>query len=102
MILELVEPYLEVINLVIALIIVVLGLRVSSVLEGKLKNAWNYLLVAILLFGIHEIIGSLAEFSIFKIEGLYAFTEFLFIVAFLMAVLLFRKLFLELSKKVKK
>jgi len=99
MILEIIEPYIEVVNLVLAMIIVIMGIFDSAKLQGKLKSVWTYFLVAILLFGIHEIFGSLAEFGIFEIDGLYAFTEFLFIVAFLICAITFRKLLGSLTDK---
>lgn len=95
---EIIEPYLEVLNLLIALAIIVLGIKISIELKGELKKAWKYFLMAILFFGLHEVVGSLAEFEIFEIEGLYAFTEFVFIGIFLASVLAFNKLFNKLSK----
>jgi hypothetical protein len=93
MIFEIIEPYLEAVNLILALVLVAFGVGIMPRLKGELKNAWGYFLLAILLFGVHEIIGSLAEFNIFEIEGFYAFTEFIFITAFLFSVFVFKRLF---------
>lgn len=97
MILELIEPYLEVTNLILAIIMVFVGLNVMLNLNGKLKSAWTYLLIAILLFGIHEVFGALSEFGIFVVEGLYAFTEFVYILAFLIAVIAFKNMIKNLT-----
>jgi hypothetical protein len=97
MIFEIIEPYLEAINLVLAGVIVFFGIQITFKLKGELKNAWKYLFISILLFGLHEVIGSLAEFNIFELEGLYAFTEFIFIIAFFFSTLTFKKLFEKLS-----
>jgi hypothetical protein len=98
MILETIEPFVEVINLVLAIVIVLTGILIGMRLEGKLKKAWNYFILAMLLFGVHEVIGSLAEFGVFEIEGLYAFTEFLFISFFFISVIVFKKLFESIKK----
>ena len=71
-------------------------------MEGKLRKAWNLFLCAILLFGVHEVVGSLAEFNVFEIEGLYAITELFFIAVFLITVFSFKKLFDEISLGKKK
>lgn len=92
-ILEVIEPVIEVLNLVVAVAIVVYGLYVARILKSDLKSTWMYFLVSILLFGVHEVVGSLEEFQIFAVEGLYAFTETLFILAFLFTVYKFHKFF---------
>jgi hypothetical protein len=99
MILEIIEPYFEVANLILAIAIVVIGFIVNSKLKGDLKRAWGYLLVAISLFGIHEIVGSLEEFGIWSIDGAYILTEFLYIAAFFLAVVMFKKLFGNITKR---
>ncbi len=99
MILEMIEPYVEILNLILALIIVILGIFDSFKLKGKLKSVWNYFLIAFFLFGIHEIFGALKEFGVFEIKGLYAFTELLFIVTFLICAIIFRKLLGSLTGK---
>jgi len=102
MIIELIEPYLEVLNLILAVIIVIVGINVSTKLEGKLKKAWNYFLTAMILFSLHEVFGSLAEFGIFKIDGFYTLTEFVYILAFLISIFVFKNLFQGgFEKKVK-
>lgn len=97
MILETIEPYLEVINLVLAIVIVGLAIFVSTRLAGTLKRAWSYMTGAIVLFGIHEIVGSLTEFGIINVEGLYALTEFVYIVALLLAIFAFKGIIAGLS-----
>lgn len=99
MILEIIEPYIEVINLILAFVIVIAGMVIWKKLEGNLKTGWSYFAVAIILFGLHEVVGSLAEFGFFEIEGLYAFSEFVYIIALLMAVFSFKKLLDGLSSK---
>ena len=98
MIFEIIEPYIEVINLILSVIIMIFGIQITFRLRGELKNAWAYFLTAILLFGVHEIFGSLAEFGIWELDGLYAFTEFLFIAVFGISIFVFRRLFINLSK----
>ena len=98
MILETIEPYLEVINLIMAIVIILVGIKVWTRVEGSLKKTWNYFSVAIMLFGVHEVFGSLEEWNLFEIGGLYAFTEFIFIIALLIAVFSFRGLLESLSK----
>lgn len=102
MILETIEPYLEVLNLMLALAIVFLGVKVSLKLKGALGKVWKYFLAAILLFGIHELFGVLKEFEVFEIDGLYALTEFIFISAFLVSTILFQKFFESISEKEEK
>lgn len=92
MILETIEPYVEIVNFVIALAIVIAGIFVSFKLGGVLKKAWNYFLVAILLFGVHEVVGILTEFELINVDGLYAFTELLYVVALLVAIFSFGKI----------
>lgn len=94
-ILEIIKPFVELINLILAAIIVFIGFSVMSNLQGELRKAWNYFLIAIFFFGFHEVIGVLAEFNIFKIGGFYALTEFIFIVFFLFSVYSFRSLFTQ-------
>jgi len=103
MILENMEPYLEIINLVFAILIVILGVKASMNLTGKLKRGANYLLIAILLFAIHEVVGILEEFKIFSISGLYTLTETFYIAAFFISIYIFKKLFESLTggKKIK-
>jgi len=98
MIFEVIEPYVEVLNLVLAILAVIISLGTYGKLRGDLKKAGMYLLVAVLLFGLHEIVGSLEEFGIYAIEGLYAFTELIFIVALLVSFLVIRKVLGGVSK----
>lgn len=102
MILEIIEPYLEVINLVLAIFIVCMAIFVSNRLAGTLKRAWNYLTVAIVLFGIHEVVGSLTEFGVINVEGLYALTEFIYIAGLLCAIFAFKRIIGDLSGGKKK
>jgi len=85
-ILEMLEPFVEVLNLVLAILAVGFGIRIYSLLKGELKTTWKFLLFAIGFFGLHEVVGSLAEFGVFEIEGLYAFTELFFIIALFVAI----------------
>jgi hypothetical protein len=100
-ILSIIEPFVEVLNLVIAIIIVAYGLIIAKILKSDLKKIWRYLLVTVLFFGLHEIVGSLEEFGVLEIEGLYALTELLFIVAFLFAIYKFHQFFKSIKAKVK-
>lgn len=99
MILETIEPYVEVLNLVLAILAVVISIGTYGKLKGELKRAGKYLLVAVFLFGLHEIVGSLEEFKIYAIGGLYAFTELIFILALLVSFLVIRKVFGGVSNK---
>jgi hypothetical protein len=98
MILEVIEPFVEAVNLILAIIIVAIGLWIAKILTLDLKKAWNYFVGAIALFGLHEVVGTLEELGLINIEGLYALTEFLFIVMFLISIFAFRKLFIQISK----
>jgi len=93
MILENIEPYLEIINLVLAIIIVLFSIITVTKLGGKLKNVGRYFLIAIFLFSIHEIVGILSEFKIIEIKGLYVFTEFVYLAALLVFVFALKQLF---------
>lgn len=97
--LEKIEPFVEVLNVVLALAIVFIGTYIFKLLTGKLRQAWKYYLGAMLLFGIHEIFGAFKEFKIFEVTGMYAITEMIFITAFLISTVKFRKLFSTLAKK---
>jgi len=100
--LELIEPFIEVINMFLALVIVVYGVSVYHLLEGQLKKSWKFFMIAIALFGLHELVGSLEEFAVFESGGLYALTELLFIAGFAVSIWAFVKLFKEISSKKKK
>lgn len=99
MILGIIEPYVEVLNLVLAFLAIVISIGTYGKLRGELKRAGKYLLFAVFLFGVHEIVGSLQEFGVFAVEGLYAFTELIFIVALLVSFFAIRKVFGGVSKK---
>ncbi len=100
--LEIIEPYLEVINLLLAIAIVGYGVKVYSLLEGQLRETWKFFMFAIALFGLHELVGSLSEFGVFNVDGLYALTELLFILGFAISIIAFINLFkkISLGKKV--
>jgi len=102
MILENLEEFFEFANLLIAFIIFFVGLSILVKLEGKLKKAWMWFFGAIALFGVHEIVGTLAEMGIWEIDGLYVFTEFVYILAFAISIFVFRNLFKELAQKKRK
>ena len=93
------ELYLEVLNVIIAVVIAIIGFQILGKLEGQLKKAWTFFVVAMGLFALHEVNGALMEFNVFSVDGLYSVTEFIYIVAFLVSVLIFRKLFVKLSGK---
>ena len=99
MVVEMIEAYIEVINLVIALVMVLIGIRTIRRLDGELKTASKFLITSIFLFGIHELIGVLEEFKILIVEDLYFITELLFIIAFFGAIIYFKRLFDGLSAK---
>jgi len=99
MILETIEPYVEVLNLVLAILAVLISIGTYGKLKGELRKAGMYLLVAVFLFGVHEVVGSLEEFGVYAIDGLYAFTELIFIVALLVSFLVIRKVFGGVSRK---
>ena len=101
-ILELIEPFVEVINLILALVIVAYGVKVFGLLTGQLKETWKYFMIAIGFFGLHELVGSLSEFGVFNIDGLYALTELFFIASFTVSILGFVKLFKNISSTKKK
>lgn len=96
-----IEPYVEAINLLLAIAVVTLSLVSYAKLSGRLKIAWFYFMTAIVFFGVHEVIGVLEEFGIWEMEGLYAFSEMIFIALFLISACIFYKLFKELSKSKK-
>jgi putative effector of murein hydrolase LrgA (UPF0299 family) len=85
--------------LVIGLVLIVMGIQIYVILNAGLKKSWGYYLTAIILFGVHEIVGILEEFEILKIEGLYDFTELAFIIFIVIATIIFRKLLLDLVRK---
>lgn len=101
MILEVIEPYLEGINLALAFVIFAMAISVLTRLSGDLKRAWKYFFAAILLFAVHEVVGALAEFGVFEVEGLYALTEFVYIIGFFVAIVVFKRLFDGLSRRKK-
>jgi hypothetical protein len=96
--LESIDPVLEIMNFVLAIAGIFLVADFYKILEGNLKSAWRYILVTILLFGVHEIVGILEESNMFAIDGLYTLTEFIFVIAFFVALFAFRKLFISISK----
>ena len=93
------ECWIEIINFVLSLIMIVVGVSVLFRLEGQLKKAWYYLLATIVLFGVHEIVGILEEFGFGELELLYIITEFAYVVMFFIFIFVFKKLFDELSKR---
>lgn len=97
-ILETIEPFVEVINLLLALAIVAYGIKVHNLLEGQLRETWKFFMFAITLFGLHELVGSLSEFGIFNVDGLYALTELLFILGFAVSIWAFIRLFKSISQ----
>ena len=99
--LETIEPFVEVINLLLSLAIVAYGIKVHNLLEGQLKETWKFFMFAIALFGLHELVGSLSEFGVFKVEGLYALTELLFILGFAVSIWAFIRLFKSISQNKK-
>lgn len=99
MIFGIIEPYIEVFNLALALLSAIAGFFAYRKLRGEMKKGAGYLLAAIFLFAFHEVVGILAEFGIFEIEGFYAFTEFAFIIVLLISMFVFLKLFGGISKK---
>lgn len=93
------EPYIEVINLIFSLIVVVFGFMSLRFLVGRLKEVWAYFLIAIFLFGVHEIFGSLESFGVFSVSGVYEITELLFIVGFFVSAVIFKNLLNDISDK---
>lgn len=99
MILETIEPFVEVLNLVLAVFAVFVGVWTYRLLGGDLKTGARYLVWAVALFGFHEVVGSLEEFGIFSFDGLYAFTELIFIVMLLVSLYVFKNLFEGFKRK---
>lgn len=99
-ILEKIESFIEILNLIFAFLIVFMGISILTKLQGNLKTAWTYLFYAIFLFGIHEIVGSLAAFNILSITAVYAITELLFTIMFIISIYVFKELFESLSSSI--
>lgn len=95
------ELYLEIANCLIAIIIAIMGFQTLKKLSGELRKAWGFFLAAMILFALHEVNGTLMELNVFSVDGLYSVTEFIYILAFLVAVIIFRSLFTKLDKKQK-
>jgi hypothetical protein len=93
-----IEAYIEVINLVLSVLILIFSFRTISKLSGELKTGGKFLMTTVFLFGIHELVGVLEEFKIFVVEDLYFMTELAYIVSFFVAVIFFKRLFDRLSE----
>ncbi len=98
-ILESVNMGVEILNLLISFVLIVMGIQISLVLDAGMKKTWKYYLTAIILFGVHEVVGVLEEFKILHIEGLYDVTELLFVIFIVIATIYFRKMLLDLIKR---
>ena len=96
------ELYLEVVNCLVAIVIAIVGFQILGKLKDELRQAWMFFLGAMVLFALHEVNGTLMEFNLFQIDGLYSLTEFIYIVAFFVSMLIFRNLFTKLDDNKKK
>ena len=94
-----IEAYVEVINLLLSVIILVFSLRTNAKLSGDLKTAGKFLMATVFLFGIHELVGVLEEFKILVVEDLYFITELVYILSFFVAVIILKRLFDRLAEK---
>jgi len=96
--LEKAEPAFEIINLLVAIVIIVLAVSVLPRLAGPLKRAWIFLTIAVSVFGLFELLGVLKEFNVFRWHGLGDLLEFLFIIALFVTVYGLQKHFKQIGK----
>jgi len=65
--LEYLEGILKIANLVLAVVAGVVGVGLIKISRMKKElNAWIWLIVALILFGIQEILGALRAFNIYE------------------------------------
>ena len=68
---QLIEGILKIANLILAIIAGVIGISLIKVSRRKKElNAWVLLIVALILFGVQEILGALRAFNIYESQFL--------------------------------
>lgn len=92
-ILEQAEPLFEIVNLVLALVIIGISLSGLKKAGGTVRKAWMMVIVAAIFFGVLELLGVLKGFQIFRFRGLGDLVEFFMAGALLLAVRKLSKLF---------
>ncbi len=92
-IIEKLEPFIEVVNLGLAIIVIVLSLMGLKKAGGTIHSAWILLVFSATFFGALEIFGVLKEFNIFQYHGLADIIELFAIVFFLLTVRKLKQLF---------
>lgn len=76
------ESGLEIVNAVLALVVVIIGFRLAPKL-GQIGEAWKFVAIGILFFFLLELNNALASFNIFHIGGMSEILEFITIVLLL-------------------
>jgi predicted tellurium resistance membrane protein TerC len=97
--LEALEPFAKAINVILSLLILIIGTRVTAILSGKLKRIWIYFMVSLTLFGFKEILEAIEQFGVGEMPGLYEILEVMFAATFLVALYRLYLLFREVSKR---
>lgn len=91
-VLEIAEPYLEILNLVIALTILGISITLLPKLGGDVGESWRWVTLAVIAFAVLEIYGVLKGFKIFEISGLGDLIELFFGVFLLIGIFKLKKI----------
>jgi len=88
-----IEPYIELVNLLLITVILAVSFSVSSRMGGVIKETINAIILVLALFWLKEFIAVLTAFEFMVLEGFADAIEFLMILTLLMAINKLRKLF---------
>jgi len=87
------EPYIELVNLLLITIVLAVSLNVSSRMGGVVREVINAIILVLVLFWIKEFIAVLTGFEVIALEGIVDVIEFFMILTLLVALNKLRKLF---------
>ena len=71
------EPYLELINLIVAVGIIGVSTHAYNKAKGRLHVVWMFLIAAVGFFAIMEAFAAVQQFGIARFDGLYDICELL-------------------------